>query len=98
MDILLTGSTGFIGSATLKALIAAGHHVTAVVRSFESAAKVDVHGEQATAVIGDLADTVWLTERLRAVDGAIHLATSDDASALDDAIIDAVTVAFAGTD
>lgn len=98
MDILLTGATGYIGGATLKALVAAGHSVTAIVRSFEAAAKVDVHGDQATAVIGDLADTVWLTERLRAVDGAIHLATSDDASALDDAVLDAVTVAFAGTD
>lgn len=98
MDILLTGGTGYIGSATLKALVAAGHTVTAVVRSFESAAKVDLHGDGVTAVVGELADTVWLTERLRAVGGAIHLATSDDASAMDDAVIDAVTVAFAGTD
>lgn len=98
MDILLTGATGYIGSATLSALLAGGHSVTAVVRSYEAAAKVDVHGDQVTAVIGDLSDTVWLTERLRAVDGAIHLATADDASALDDAVIDAVTVAFAGTE
>ena len=40
MNIVLTGSTGYIGSAVLAALLEHGHDVTALVRSEESAKKV----------------------------------------------------------
>jgi len=40
MRIFLTGATGYIGSATLEALLRGGHHVTALVRTREQAARL----------------------------------------------------------
>lgn len=97
MRVLLTGGTGYIGSTVLARLIEAGHDVTAVVRSEESGGIVAAAG--ATPVLHELTDVTWLTDQLGAVDAAIHTAASEqDAAAFDDAVIDAVTAAFAGTD
>ena len=97
MKILLTGATGYIGSAVLDALVGAGHQVTAVVRSQQSSLKVSDAG--ATGVIGDLFDAGWLASELRLHDAAIHTAAGSDERdpALNDAVIEAVTTAFAGT-
>lgn len=97
MDILLTGATGYIGNAVLTRLLADGHQVTAVVRSEEAAAKVDVVG--VTAVVGDLFDSAWLRGQLETVQGAVHTAAASDETdaALNDSVIDAVLAAFAGT-
>jgi len=97
MTILLTGGTGYIGSAVLAHLVAAGHDVTAVVRSASSAEKVTAAG--ARALVGDLTDIGWLTEALAASDGAIHTATPGDATTatFDDAVATAVIRAFSGT-
>lgn len=98
MKVLLTGGTGYIGSAVLKELLAKGHQVTAVVRSRSSADTVTSHG--ATAVIGEITDTAWLTEQLRKVDGAIHTASPGDETsvAFDTSISNAVVTAFGGSD
>ena len=93
MKVLLTGATGYIGTAALGHLVAAGHEVTAPVRSAEAAAKVEANGGRAS--IGDLADSAWLTQQLSDVDAAIHLAALDGAG--DDAVITAVESAFGGT-
>jgi nucleoside-diphosphate-sugar epimerase len=97
MKVLLTGGTGFIGSSVLKALIAAGHDVTAIVRSEQAGEAVTANG--ATAVIHPLPDTDWLPEMLTLSDGAIHLATPDDDSGpiFDDSVIDSVIAAYSGT-
>ncbi|MDM7831586.1 NmrA family NAD(P)-binding protein [Cellulomonas edaphi] len=98
MKVLLTGATGYVGSAVLSALLERGHDVLALVRSDAAADKVRSAG--ATAVVGDLGDTAWLVERLRSVDGAIHTAAADDGTSaqLDDGVIDAVLEAFGGTE
>jgi nucleoside-diphosphate-sugar epimerase len=96
MNIVLTGATGYIGSATLKELLAHDHDVTALVRSDAAASAVQRDG--VTPVVGDINDVAWMTEQLRAADGAIHLATSDDGQAMDDAVASAVLKAFAGTE
>lgn len=96
MNIVLTGSTGYIGSAVLTALLAHDHDVIALVRSEESAQKVAA--DRVTPVVGDLTDTPWLTEQLKASDGAIHLATDNSGEALDDAVVTAVTAAYAGSE
>jgi nucleoside-diphosphate-sugar epimerase len=98
MKVLLTGSTGYVGSAVLEALVARGHDVLAVTRSASSAEQARAGG--ATAVVGDLGDAAWFTARLDEVDAAIHLAAADDGSSaeLDDGVIDAVVAAFGGTD
>ncbi len=96
MKILLTGGTGFIGSAVLQQLQDRGHDVVAVVRSDASARTVQDAG--ATAVVGDVTDRAWFTDQLREVDGAIHTAApADGAAAFDDAVVDAVVEAFSGT-
>ncbi|MEH3033622.1 MAG: NAD-dependent epimerase/dehydratase family protein [Aeromicrobium erythreum] len=96
MKILLTGGTGFIGSAVLERLRSAGHDVVAVVRSGDSARQVEKVG--ATAVVGDVTDRAWFADQLRDVDGAIHTASpAEDAAGFDDAVVDAVIEAFGGT-
>ena len=95
MHILLTGGTGFIGSATLRVLQANGHSVLAAVRSEEAAHTVAQAG--ATPAIGDLTDASWLGALLNAADGAIHLATDNSGPAFDSAVLDAVIESFGGT-
>ena len=97
MKIFLTGGSGFIGSAVLRALVGAGHQVTAGVRSQRSSLAVSDLG--ATGVIGDLFDAGWLASELRGHDAFVHTAAGGDGrdEALDDAVIDAALDAFAGT-
>ncbi len=97
MKVLLTGASGYIGSAVLRALVADGAEVDAVVRS-ESAAQ-SVRAAGGSPVLHDVTDTAWLTERLRGADAAIHTASPQDGSsaAFDDAVLDAVMAAFSGT-
>jgi len=97
MKILLTGGTGFIGSAVLDQLVAAGHRVTAVVRSQKSSLHVQDAG--ATGIIGDLFNADWLAAELRGHDAAIHTAAGGDErdAELNEAVIDAAIAAFSST-
>ncbi|WP_157425151.1 NAD-dependent epimerase/dehydratase family protein [Agromyces lapidis] len=96
MRILLTGGTGYIGSAVLEELVEHGHEVVAVVRSERAAEAVAARG--ATAAIGDATDAAWLAPLLADADGAVHAAApASDAAAFDAAIVDAVLGAFGGT-
>jgi nucleoside-diphosphate-sugar epimerase len=96
MNIVLTGATGYVGSAVLKALLAHGHEVTALVRS-DAAAK-QVTADHVTPVVGDITDLAFMTDQLKASDGAIHLAAGDNSADMDDAVVTAVLRAFAGTE
>jgi len=98
MKILLTGGTGYIGSAVLKQLIGAGHQVTAVVRNAQSGQRVQDAG--AVSLVGDLFDRDWLGSELAQHDAAIHTAAGSDGrdAELNDAVIDAAISAFGGTD
>lgn len=66
MKILLTGATGYIGTAAAKALIARGHEVLGLARSEQSAAKLRQMG--AEAVMGDLGDSSSLAMAVVASD------------------------------
>ncbi|MBB5704638.1 nucleoside-diphosphate-sugar epimerase [Ochrobactrum daejeonense] len=76
MKVLLTGASGYIGSATLDALVAAGHDVVGVVRSESKADGVRERG--AIAAPGDITDPTFLRELAATVDGVIHLASPGD--------------------
>jgi nucleoside-diphosphate-sugar epimerase len=52
MRVFLTGSTGYIGSAVLDALLRAGHRVTALVRDPEKADRLTSRG--VTTLVGEL--------------------------------------------
>jgi nucleoside-diphosphate-sugar epimerase len=97
MKIALTGGTGYIGSVVLEQLVAAGHAVTALVRSEEAAAKVRKSGAEAAA--GDLYDTAWTADRFAAADGVIHTAAPGDGTneRLDRAVVAAAERALGGT-
>lgn len=76
MQILLTGGSGYLGSAILRRLVAEGHSVSAVARSDASASAVEAEG--ATAVRGDASDVPWLTEQMRSAEAVIHAASPND--------------------
>lgn len=97
MKIMLTGGTGFIGSAVLDHLVDAGHQITAVVRSQSASLAAEKAG--AVAVIGDLFDAAWLASELRTHDALVHTAAggNEHDPALNDAVIEAAISAFTGT-
>jgi nucleoside-diphosphate-sugar epimerase len=72
MRILLTGGTGYIGSAVLDAFVRAGHTVDALVRNSEKAAQVQARG--AHPILGDLSEPATYADAAAASDGAIHAA------------------------
>jgi nucleoside-diphosphate-sugar epimerase len=97
MDTFLTGGTGLVGSAVLRALLAGGHTVSALARSDASAASLSEAG--ATVVRGDLADPAGIAAAARRADGVIHTGTPGDATSaeVDAGVIEAVLGALAGT-
>ena len=54
MHVLVTGGTGHIGSYIIPELVAAGHEVTGLARSDESAAAVSALGAKVRR--GDISD------------------------------------------
>jgi nucleoside-diphosphate-sugar epimerase len=72
MRVFLTGGTGYVGSAVLEALVRGGHHVDALVRNSESAARVQARG--AHPILGDLANAASWRDAAAAADGAVHAA------------------------
>lgn len=66
--IALTGATGFVGSHTLEAALAAGHEVRALTRRDQPAL------DGVTWVRGTLADTAALAELAAGADGVVHVA------------------------
>ncbi|MFC0682617.1 NAD-dependent epimerase/dehydratase family protein [Lysobacter korlensis] len=98
MKVMITGGSGYIGSAVLSRLVEHGHQVQAVVRSARSAEAVTRKG--GTALLHDVTDVEWMTGRLRQTDAFVHTASPQDSGSaqFDDAILDAVTAAYAGTE
>ena len=102
MKVFVTGASGFIGSAIVKELLAAGHEVTGLARSEESAKAISDAGAQ--VLKGSLYDLDSLKRGASESDGVIHTAFIHDFSQYaksaeaDKAAIEAIGNALAGSD
>jgi nucleoside-diphosphate-sugar epimerase len=76
MRYFVTGASGWIGSASIRSLVGAGHEAVGLARSDEAATAVEAAG--ASVVRGSLADLDLLRDQAAATDGVIHMAFRHD--------------------
>lgn len=101
MRIFVTGASGYVGSAAVKDMLAAGHTVIGLARSEESAARLRALG--AEPLRGSLTDLDSLRRGAGQADAVAHLAFIHDFSRfaengrIDAAAIAAMGEALAGT-
>jgi nucleoside-diphosphate-sugar epimerase len=106
MRIFVTGASGWIGSAVVPELLAAGHEVVGLARSEGSAQRLDAAG--AMVQRGDLDDPDGLAKAAADSDGVIHLAFQHEvafergdftaAAAADRRAVEAMGEVLAGSD
>jgi nucleoside-diphosphate-sugar epimerase len=90
--IVITGATGYLGSAIAARLIRAGHEVGGLTRTREGAAFLQ--GLGAKPILGDLADWKELLGDFQNCDAVIHAAEDPgDAAGLDQSALEAVRAA-----
>jgi dihydroflavonol-4-reductase len=72
MKTLITGATGFVGSAVLRRLLASGHDVRVLVRPGSD--RRNLRGLECEVVFGDLRDLASLAEAARGCRALFHVA------------------------
>ncbi|WP_030683109.1 SgcJ/EcaC family oxidoreductase [Streptomyces sp. NRRL B-1347] len=94
MKVLLTGASGYIGSAVTEHLVAAGHQVVALVRDAEAQSGRAWHAQ----VVGDTADPASLAGAVTPdIEAVIHLAPPSGDADVDTAVIEALATPLRGT-
>jgi nucleoside-diphosphate-sugar epimerase len=102
MRVFVTGASGWIGSATVDELLAAGHEVTGLARSDASAAALQAKGARVRR--GDLDDLASIRAGADDAEAVIHLANKHDfanpavSSAAERAAVQTIGEALTGTD
>lgn len=72
MKVLVTGATGFVGSAVARAVLRRGHDVRVLARAASDRRNID--GLEVEVVEGDLNDPASLEKACRDCDGLFHVA------------------------
>jgi nucleoside-diphosphate-sugar epimerase len=102
MRVFVTGASGWIGSATVDELLAAGHEVTGLARSGASATALQAKGARVRR--GHLDDLASIRAGAEEAEAVIHLANKHDwsnpaaSSAAERAAVQTICDALAGTD
>jgi NADH dehydrogenase len=71
VKVLVTGGTGFVGPAVVRAIVDGGHDVRALARTEKSAATAGALG--AEPFLGDVTEAASLPPALEGVDAVVHL-------------------------
>jgi nucleoside-diphosphate-sugar epimerase len=97
MRVLLTGATGYIGSAVLEAFVRAGHAVTAIVRSGAAAKRLQARG--IGTVVAELGEPSGYAAQATGFDAYVHAAFEPSARGVevDRTAIDTLLAAAAST-